>query len=137
MTDIRQPFNSGNVVAHGVDVVDVADFARLVNEQASDYLDRYFTAEELVAANEGGNRLERLAARFAIKEAVLKALGRGWGDGIAFTDVEVVSLRTGAPSVVLHRHLVTIADQQGIGGWLVSASHTSSMAMASVIALAQ
>ncbi len=136
MTDTRQPFNFGNVVAHGVDVVDVPDFARLVNEQASDYLDRYFTSEELVAANEGGNRIERLAARFAIKEAVLKALGRGWGDGIAFTDVEVVSKRTGAPSVVLHRHLVTIAKQQGIGCWLVSASHTSSMAMASVIALA-
>lgn len=137
MTDIRQPFNFGNVVAHGVDLVNVADFARLVNEQASDYLDRYFTAAELVAANEGGNRIERLAARFAIKEAVLKALGKGWGNGIAFTDVEVVSQQTGAPSVVLHRHLVTIAEQQRIGDWLVSATHTDSMAMASVIALAQ
>jgi holo-[acyl-carrier protein] synthase len=136
MTGKKQPLSFGNVVAHGVDLVDVADFARLVNEQASDYLDRYFTAAELVAANEGGSRIERLAARFAIKEAVLKALGKGWGDGIAFTDVEVITGQTGAPSVLLHRHLVAIAEQQRIGSWLVSASHTDSMAMASVIALA-
>lgn len=132
-----QRLNFRNVVGHGVDLVNVADFARLVNEQAGDYLDRYFTAAELVVSNEGGNRVERLAGRFAIKEAVLKALGRGWGDGIAFTDVEVLSQRTGAPSVVLHRQLATIAEQQGIAVWLVSASHTDLMAMASVIALAE
>lgn len=137
MTDRKRPLNFGNAIAHGVDVVDVADFARLVNGQAGEFLDRYFTSGELITASEGGNRIERLAARFAIKEAVLKALGRGWGDGIAFTDVEVVSQQTGAPLVVLHRRLVAIADQQGIGRWLVSASHTGSTAMASVIALAQ
>jgi holo-[acyl-carrier protein] synthase len=90
----------------------------------------------LVPADESGNRLEKLASRFAIKEAVLKALGTGWGDGIAFTDVEVVSQRTGAPSVVLHCRLVAIANEQGIAHWLVSAGHTCAIAMASVIALA-
>ena len=136
MTDNNQFSRFGNVVAHGIDVVDVADFSRLLNEQAGDFLDRYFTPGELATANEGGNRIERLASRFAIKEAVLKALGTGWGDGIAFTDVEVVSQRTGAPTVVLHRRLVAIADEQGIVRWLVSASHTTMVAMASVIALA-
>lgn len=136
MTDKHQPLKPGNVVAHGLDVVDMADFTRLMNEQAGDFLDRYFTRGELATADEGGNRIERLASRFAIKEAVLKALGTGWGDGIAFTDVEVVSQRTGAPTVVLHRRLVAIADEQGIVRWLVSASHTTMVAMASVIALA-
>ena len=92
----------GSVLAHGLDVVDKADFSRLMNEQAGDFLDRYFTAAELAAVDASSNRIERLASRFAIKEAVLKALGTGWGDGIAFTDVEVVSQRSGAPSVVLH-----------------------------------
>ncbi len=136
MTDKRQSLNFGNVVAHGVDVVDIPDFSRLINEQAGDFLDRYFTAGELAIAGEGGVRIERLASRFAIKEAVLKALGTGWGDGIAFTDVEVMSQRTGAPSVVLHRRLVAIANEQGIDRWLVSSSHTATVAMASVIALA-
>lgn len=135
MTGETPLLNLRNVVAHGVDVVDTTDFARLVNKQADNFLDRYFTLSELATADEGGNRPEKLASRFAIKEAVLKALGRGWGDGIAFTDVEVVSQRTGAPSIVLHRRLVSIADQQGINGWLVSASHAGSIAMASVIAL--
>ncbi|APP80623.1 holo-ACP synthase [Xanthomonas hortorum] len=135
MTDKHQLLAFGNVVAHGVDVVDMADFSRLMNEQAGGFLDRYFTLGELATANEGGNRIERLASRFAIKEAVLKALGTGWGDGIAFTDVEVVSQRTGAPTVVLHRRLVKIADEKGIARWLVSASHTTAVAMASVIAL--
>ena len=135
MTDETQFLNFRNVVAHGVDVVDTADFARLVNKQASDFLDRYFTTAELAPADEGGDRTERLASRFAVKEAVLKALGTGWGDGIAFTDVEVVSQRSGAPAVVLHRRLVKIANERGIAHWLVSASHTSSIAIASVIAL--
>lgn len=136
MTEKHQPLKFGNVVAHGLDVVDMTDFSRLMNEQAGGFLDRYFTLGELATVDEGGNRIERLASRFAIKEAVLKALGTGWGDCIAFTDVEVVSQRTGAPSVVLHRRLVAIAEEQGIVRWLVSASHTSMVAMASVIALA-
>jgi holo-[acyl-carrier protein] synthase len=131
-----QIFSLRNVVAHGVDVVDMADFARLVNMQAKEFLDRYFTVSELSAAGTSGNRIERLASRFAVKEAVLKALGTGWGDGIAFTDVEVVTLRNGAPSVVLHRRLTTISSGLGIVHWLVSASHTGTISIASVIALA-
>ena len=124
-----------NVMAHGVDIVDIMEFSRFVDKQAIDYLNRYFTTEELDAANEGGNRAERLASRFAVKEAVLKALGTGWGDGIAFTDVEVICLRSGAPTIVLHRRLVTIARERGIAHWLVSISHAGGIAMASVIAL--
>lgn len=137
MTDKTQLLNFQNVVAHGVDIVDTAEFTRLVNTQASDFLDRYFTSSELATASEGGDRTERLASRFAVKEAVLKALGTGWGNGIAFTDVEVVSQRSGAPTVVLRRRLATIARERKISHWLVSASHTSAIAIASVIALAE
>jgi holo-[acyl-carrier protein] synthase len=136
MTQEMRLLNFQNVVAHGVDVVDTADFSRFVDTQANGFLDRYFTPEELAIADEGGNRNERLASRFAIKEAVMKALGTGWGDGIAFTDVEIGSQRKGAPNIMLHRRLAAVADEQGIGLWLVSASHTASIAIASVIALA-
>ena len=135
MTDEAQFLNFRNVVAHGVDIVDTADFARLVNKQAGDFLDRYFTTAELATADVGGDRTERLASRFAVKEAVLKALGTGWGGGIAFTDVEVVTQQSGAPAVVLHRRLKAISSGRGITHWLVSASHTSTLAIASVIAL--
>ncbi|MCA3155770.1 MAG: holo-ACP synthase [Burkholderiales bacterium] len=135
MTNEKQSLSFGNVVGHGVDVIDMPDFARMINHQAGAFLDRYFTQGELAVAGEANTRIEKLASRLAIKEAVLKALGTGWGDGIAFTDVEVTRHQTGAPSVVLHRQLVTIAREQGIVRWLVSSSHTATVATASVIAL--
>lgn len=124
-----------NVAVHGVDLVDMSSFSRLITKQASSCLDRYFTPGELAAAGEGGDRIDKLASRFAIKESVLKALGTGWGDGVSFTDVEVVLERRGAPSIILHRRLVAMAEEQGIVRWLVSASHAGSITMASVIGL--
>jgi holo-[acyl-carrier protein] synthase len=71
-----------------------------------------------------------------VKEAVMKALGVGWGNGIAFTDVEVITIESGAPTVKLKRKLATLEQERGIAGWFVSVSHTSAIAVASVIAIA-
>lgn len=127
--------NRGFLVGHGLDVVDIADFSRLLRYPAKDYLDRYFTKAEMEAAGDGVTRIQRLAGRFAVKEAVMKALGTGWGNGIAFTDVEVVTLESGAPTVVLKRELSKLAKKQTLSRWLVSVSHTSTVAVASVIAI--
>ncbi|MCM2296781.1 holo-ACP synthase [Rhodoferax sp.] len=124
----------GNLIGHGLDVVDVAEFSRLLRLPACAFLDRYFTESELFAAGEGVTRTERLAGRFAIKEAVLKALCIGWGDGVSFTDVEVITHTTGAPSVVLHRKLEDLQRERHIAGWLVSSSHTDVVAVGSAIA---
>lgn len=126
--------NRGFLIGHGLDVVDIADFSRLLKYPAKDYLDRYFTKAEMEAAGDGENRIQRLAGRFAVKEAVMKALGTGWGNGIAFTDVEVVTLESGAPTVVLKRKLSELAQGQTVSRWLVSVSHTNTVAVASVIA---
>ena len=83
------------MIGHGIDLVEVPDFARLLVPPASQFIDRHFTHTELAAAGEGVERTQRLAARFAVKEAVMKALGVGWGAGIAFTDVEVVATARG------------------------------------------
>ena len=123
------------MIGHGLDVVDINDFSKLLKEPALAFLDRYFTDDEMTAAGQGTNRLDKLAGRFAIKEAVMKALGVGWGDGIAFTDVEVVILEAGAPSVLLHRKLAALQATRGISRWLVSSSHAGSVAVASVIAI--
>lgn len=125
----------GNLIGHGLDVVDVAEFSRLLRLPACAFLDRYFTESELFAAGEGVTRTERLAGRFAIKEAVLKALCVGWGDGVSFTDVEIITHSTGAPSVVLHRKLEDLQRERHIAGWLVSLSHTDVVAVGSAIAL--
>lgn len=125
----------GNLVGHGLDIVDVAEFSRLLRMPASAFLNRYFTESELCAAGGGVTRTERLAGRFAIKEAVLKALCVGWGDGVSFTDVEIITHSTGAPSVVLHRKLEDLQRERHITGWLVSSSHTDVIAAGSAIAL--
>jgi holo-[acyl-carrier protein] synthase len=125
----------GYVAGHGLDIVDIAEFSRLMKAHARTFLDRYFTESELIAAGNGINQLEKLAGRFAVKEAVLKALGVGWGDGIAFRDVEVINLHSGAPTVQLHRQLKMLENERAITGWLVSVSHTSTVAVASVISM--
>jgi holo-[acyl-carrier protein] synthase len=124
---------AGNVVAHGVDLVDIEDMRRLVETPLSSQLHRTFTQGELHASGEGRLRLERLAGRLATKEAVMKALGLGFGDGVGFLDIETVNLDSGAPTIVLHNRVAEIATQVGVDRWLVSTSHTDKVAFASVI----
>jgi holo-[acyl-carrier protein] synthase len=124
-----------NAVGHGVDVLDINRFSRICSKQAARFLHLYFTKQELASASKNGKHFEKLASRFAIKEAVLKALGLGWGDGVAFTDVEVVLSALGAPSIVLHRKLIEVAVEKGIKNWLISASHSEAIVFASAIAV--
>ena len=127
---------AANVVAHGVDLVDIEDMRRLVETPLSSQLSRTFTQGELDSCGEGQLRLERLAGRFATKEAVMKALGLGFGDGVGFPDIETVNLDSGAPTVVLHNKIAKLAAKAGVQRWLVSTSHTGKVALASVIGLA-
>lgn len=124
-----------NAIAHGIDLVEVARIARMLAEHGESFLDRCFTPAERRYAQGSARRDEHLAARFAAKEAVLKALGTGWRSGIAWTDVEVVSQASGAPTLALRGHAAQIARERGITAWLVSLSHTEHYAAASVIAL--
>lgn len=124
-----------NVVTHGVDLVDIEDMRRLVETPLSSQLHRTFTQGELDTCGEGQLRLERLAGRLATKEAVMKALGLGFGDGVGFPDIETVNLDSGAPTIVLYKRVAEIAKQAGVERWLVSTSHTDKVAFASVIGL--
>ena len=121
------------VVTHGIDVVDVQDYARLLSPATKPHLKTTFTAQELEECEDNERTAQRLAGRFAVKEAVLKALGLPFGDGVAFVDIETVTTETGAPSVVTHRKVSERALELGVQGWLVSTSHTSAVAVASVI----
>jgi holo-[acyl-carrier protein] synthase len=123
------------VLAHGIDIVEVSRIAEMVREHGERFLDRCFTPAERAYSESGKRSDERLAARFAAKEAVLKALGTGWRSGIAWTDVEVVSLPTGQPEIRLHAKAAEIATELGIGRWLLSMSHTAEYAAASAIGL--
>jgi holo-[acyl-carrier protein] synthase len=124
-----------NVIGNGIDLLDLAEVSRLIEDPAGHFVDRCFTEAERVEAGVGVNRVERLAGRFAAKEAVVKALGVGWGGGIAWTDVEIRTRDTGAPYVVLHGRAAELAAEQSISAWLVSTSHTEMYVIASALAL--
>jgi holo-[acyl-carrier protein] synthase len=78
-----------------------------------------------------------LAGRFAAKEAVLKAMGTGWAEGIAWTEIEVAARASGQPELRLSGKAAELAAKQGISSWQISISHTEGQAMASVIAVGE
>ncbi len=90
------------IIAHGIDLVDIAHTARLLTDPTDQLLTRCFTQQEQESAGNGADRAARLSGRLAAKEAVMKALGTGFSAGVGFLSIEVVTLPSGAPTIVLH-----------------------------------
>lgn len=121
------------VVGIGTDLVEV-DRVRQAIERTPGFVSRVFTVGEQARAGSARDPAERYAVRWAAKEAVLKALGAGLG-AAPLTDIEVVRLDSGAPEVVLHAAAADLAAERGVRGWLVSLTHTATLAQATVLAL--
>jgi holo-[acyl-carrier protein] synthase len=113
--------------------VDIGRF-RTVLARRPGLAERLFTDRERAYAARHADPAPSLAARFAAKEAVMKALGVGIG-AFRWTDVEVLSLASGQPSLQVRGAAMELASQQGVGKWLVSLTHTSSQAEAVVAAM--
>jgi holo-[acyl-carrier protein] synthase len=132
---LHDGYRSMSVIGHGVDIVDVSELSRLIDEPGGHFVARCFTAAELTDVGDSVNRNDRLAGRFAAKESVAKALGVGWGNGLAWTDIEIRTADSGAPYVVLYGRAGDVAREKGISSWLVSTSHAGIYAIASSLAL--
>jgi holo-[acyl-carrier protein] synthase len=121
------------IIGLGTDLVEVARF-RLAMERRAKLPERLFSDAEREYAFRQKDPAKSLAARFGAKEAVMKAMGVGlWK--FKLRDVEVVRAKSGAPSVALHGRAAEMAAERGIGGWLLSLTHTETTAMAVVLAL--
>jgi holo-[acyl-carrier protein] synthase len=96
---------------------------------------RLFTDAEIDYCRARRNWHEHMAARFAAKEAVLKALGTGLGPGMRWTDVEVVNEENGRPVVRLSGEVAAFAERQGVEQLELSLSHTSELALAQAVAV--
>ena len=125
-----------NVVGHGIDLVDIADMRRWIEDSRDPLIPRCFVQAELDEVGDGVNRVERLAGRFAAKEAVLKAIGTGFGAGVAFADVRIHRALGAAPEVRLSGGAAQAAKGLGVLAWQISISHAGGIAMASALALA-
>ncbi|MCS6927258.1 MAG: holo-ACP synthase [Candidatus Binatia bacterium] len=97
--------------------------------------DRVFTPEEQVYCEQRGRaKYQSYAARFAAKEATMKALGRGWGQYVGWREIEVVRRRGARPQIVLHGKAAVYAASLGIQRFHLALTHTATLAMAYVIA---
>ncbi len=117
----------------GVDAVDVPRF-RTALERTPSMRARLFTADEIALADERGGDAATLAARFAVREATMKALGVGLG-AFDFHDVSVRRDVSGAPLMVVSGRAAELAAERGVNAWHLSLSHTDSVAIAVVAAL--
>ena len=126
-----------DIVAHGIDLVDCPRIEQMMQRHGERFLKRVFTASEQAYAEASRNTVEKLAGRFAAKEAVLKLMGTGWRGKIAWTDIEIVNNISGQPEVTLAGEVEKIADKLGIEHISVSITHTANFAIASAVALAQ
>lgn len=124
-----------SILAHGVDLVEVSRIERMLESHGDRFVDRVFTKGEQAYAESGSaGRAERYAARFACKEAVFKVLGTGWGQGVAWSDVDVSKTPAGQPEITVSGVAADRARALGVRSWFVSITHTGGLAMASVIA---
>ena len=123
------------LIGHGIDMTDCRRIRDLLDRHGRRFLDRVFTPDEQRYSHRHRNAVERLAGRFAVKEAVMKMLGTGWRGGVAWTDIETVNDVAGRPMVRLTGVCAELAQQRGITQISVSLTHTADLAVASVLAL--
>lgn len=121
------------ILGTGIDLCEVGRIRQAVERHGRRFVERVFTPREIVYAERKANLYERYAARFAAKEAGMKALGTGWHGGVRWQDFEVVNLSSGRPTLSLHGRAAEIASAMGVERVSLSLTHTGEQAMAMVI----
>ena len=121
------------IVGTGIDIAEVPRIAQAIERYGDRFLCRIFTEGEIQYCESKANRSERYAARFAAKEAAMKALGTGWNHGVRWRDVEVRREPGGRPTVAFHGKAAEFADRLGARHVALSLSHTAEQAIAHVI----
>ncbi len=117
----------------GTDLVELERFQKVLHRRGPAFERRVFTPAEMTHCRQSAKPVQSLAARFAAKEAVMKALGVGWGP-VGWTDIEVATDPRGRPDVQLRGKARDLAARLGITAWHLSLTHTSCHAMAVAIA---
>ena len=121
------------IVGTGIDLAEVARIRDAIERYGERFLQRVYTAHELAYVGDKANRYERYAARFAAKEAGMKALGTGWRRGVTWHDFEVTNLASGRPTLSFHGVAAEVARNLGVRNIALSLTHTAELGMAFVI----
>lgn len=121
------------IVGTGIDIAEVNRIAASIERFGKRFTERVFTPDEIRYCESKANKAERYAARFAAKEAGMKAIGTGWKHGVRWQDVEVKRLPGGRPAVVFSGRAAEFFDKLGATDAHLSLTHTAELAMAQVI----
>jgi holo-[acyl-carrier protein] synthase len=121
------------IVGTGIDIAEVPRIRQAIERHGERFIKRIFTEGEIQYCESKANRVERYAARFAAKEAGMKAIGTGWNHGVRWRDIEVARKPGGRPTLILHGKAAEFAAKLGATNIALSLTHTAEQAMAQVI----
>ncbi len=121
------------IVGTGVDLAEVGRIEKSIARFGEKFVRRIFTPGEIAYVERKANKFERYAARFAAKEAGMKAIGTGWRWGVTWQDFEVANLPSGKPTLRLHGVAAKVAEKLGVKNIALSITHTKELGMAHVI----
>ena len=121
------------IVGTGVDLAEVPRIKAAIERFGEKFVRRIFTPAEIAYVERKANKFERYAARFAAKEAGMKAIGTGWRHGVTWQDFEVANLRSGKPTLLMHGVAERFAAKLGVKNVSLSITHTAELGMAHVI----
>ena len=121
------------ILGTGVDLAEVPRIRASIEHFGTKFIERVFTSAEIAYVERKANRYERYAARFAAKEAGMKAIGTGWRHGVTWHDFEVANLESWRPTLQLSGVAARIAEKLGVRQISLSLTHTAEFGMAHVI----
>lgn len=120
------------IIGVGVDIVDINSFTESFNESKR-IRQRVFTETEIAYCESKPNKYQHYAARFAAKEAVMKAIGTGWDKGVQWKQIEVINDQSGKPTLNCTSKVLEILNEKNVKNYHLSLSHSESQAIAYVI----
>ncbi len=121
------------ILGTGIDLAEVDRIRHAIERHGHRFIDRIYTSSEIAYVESKANKFERYAARFAAKEAGMKAIGTGWKRGVRWQDFEVANLPSGKPTLKLHGVAAEVAAKLGVRSVALSITHTALQGMALVI----
>ena len=121
------------IVGTGVDLAEVSRIRAAIERYGRRFIERIYTPAEIAYVERKANRYERFAARFAAKEAGMKAIGTGWRHGVRWQDFEVANLPSGKPTLRFHGQAARFVEALGVKSIALSLTHTAELGMAHVI----
>jgi holo-[acyl-carrier protein] synthase len=121
------------ILGTGIDLAEVPRIRAAIERYGLRFIERIFTPKEIAYVARKANKYERYAARFAAKEAGMKAIGTGWRHGVRWQDFEVTNLRSGRPTLAFHGVAAEFASRLGVERVHLSLTHTEQYGQAFVI----